>query len=166
MRDSNPGEGLLHPVPLVAMGLFALNDHVLKSHYPGVLSGKLSDMAGLVFFPLLLQGCWEGALHLVGRPTPPRFLAWGLSAVLTAVVFGAIQVHPGLAAAWQEGLGLAQWPFRGLWAWIQGTDLPAVTPVRHTMDPSDLWTLPFLLLGAWPARTRATQFRAGNAQPS
>ena len=32
-----------------------LNDHYLKWAYPSVLTGKLSDFAGLVFFPLLLE---------------------------------------------------------------------------------------------------------------
>ena len=164
MRHSTPGEGLLHPIPGVAMGLFALNDHVLKSLHPGFWTGKLSDLAGLVFFPLLLQGFWEGASALAGRQTAPSFRVWGVCAGLTALGFAAIQIHPGAAEAWREGLGLAQWPFRALWALSQGTDLPVPTPVRHTMDPTDLWALPFLLLGAWPARTRAATFSTETAE--
>jgi hypothetical protein len=164
MRNSIAGEGLLHPIPLVAMGLFALNDHVLKALHPGFWSGKLSDLAGLVFFPLLLQGFWEGASALAGRRAAPRFRAWGVCAGVTALIFAAIQVHPEAAEAWRTGLGLAQWPFRAMWALSQGANLPIPTPVQHTMDPTDLWALPFLLLGGWAARTRAVTFSAETAE--
>jgi hypothetical protein len=164
MRNSTPGEGLLHPIPGVAMGLFALNDHLLKSLHPSFWTGKLSDLAGLVFFPLLLQGFWEAALALAGRRTAPCFRAWGVCAGVTALVFTAIQIHSGAAQAWCTGLGLAQWPFRAMWALSQGAHLPLPTPVQHTMDPTDLWALPFLLLGGWAARTRAAPFDTGAAE--
>ena len=41
----------MHPVALAAIAVLVVNDHVLKSAYPGWLTGKLSDIAGLVFFP-------------------------------------------------------------------------------------------------------------------
>ena len=37
------------------MALLGLNDHVLKGAFPGLITGKLSDFAGLVFFPLVLE---------------------------------------------------------------------------------------------------------------
>ncbi|MFT5682697.1 MAG: hypothetical protein ACI8RZ_003621, partial [Myxococcota bacterium] len=46
---------LLHPVTLTAMALLAVNDHWAKYALTGVVTGKLSDFAGLVFFPLLLE---------------------------------------------------------------------------------------------------------------
>ena len=46
---------LIHPLSLSAMTVLGLNDHFLKFAYPGFLSGKLSDFAGLIFFPLLLE---------------------------------------------------------------------------------------------------------------
>src|SRR5690606_8292496 len=46
------GDGLLHPAPLAAIGLLLLNDHWLKAAFPGSITGKLSDFAGLAFFPL------------------------------------------------------------------------------------------------------------------
>lgn len=45
---------LMHPASLGAVLLLLLNDHVLKSAVPSVLTGKLSDFAGLFFFPFLL----------------------------------------------------------------------------------------------------------------
>mgnify|MGYP004029549793 CR=1 FL=1 len=52
------------------MLVLGLNDHFLKFVYPSFLTGKLSDFAGLVFFPLLLE------LLL-----PSRRLAIGLTAI-------------------------------------------------------------------------------------
>lgn len=60
---------LARPSVLLAIGLLLLNDHCLKAHYPGVLTGKISDLAGLFFFPLLIAAflgpllarpCWRG----------------------------------------------------------------------------------------------------------
>lgn len=40
---------------IVGLGLLLLNDHVLKATYGNWLTGKLSDVAGLLIFPLFLQ---------------------------------------------------------------------------------------------------------------
>jgi len=47
---------LAHPLPLLAVVVLCLNDHFLKGSglLPGWLTGKLSDFAGLFFFPILL----------------------------------------------------------------------------------------------------------------
>lgn len=44
-----------HPLVLTAVFLVAVNDHILKqSVLAGAVTGKLSDFAGLFFFPFLL----------------------------------------------------------------------------------------------------------------
>jgi len=126
-----PGRALLHPVALSCLGLMVLNDQVLKWACRGVLTGKLSDVAGLVFFPLLLVSVWEWSAWLAGRPPhAPRAVVWG-AVVFTASGFAAIQVSEVAAWAWTWGLGLLQAPIRGTWQ-----------PVVHTMDPTDLIALP------------------------
>ena len=50
---------LLHPLTLLSLGLWALNDHVLKGWAPGALTGKLSDVAALVVAPTVLVGLVE-----------------------------------------------------------------------------------------------------------
>ena len=45
---------LLHPAFLAALAALAVNDHVLKAAAPSALTGKLSDVAGLVVLPVLL----------------------------------------------------------------------------------------------------------------
>lgn len=38
-----------------ALLILILNDHVLKWHFPGFITGKLSDISGIVILPLLLS---------------------------------------------------------------------------------------------------------------
>ncbi len=45
---------LAHPLAVGSLVLLALNDHVLKQAWPGWVTGKLSDVAGLVVAPLVL----------------------------------------------------------------------------------------------------------------
>ena len=48
------GRWLGHPATVIALLVLVVNDHVLKDVWPGVLTGKLSDAAGLVLAPPLL----------------------------------------------------------------------------------------------------------------
>src|SRR5438045_2459919 len=78
-------DALLEPTPLAAIALLLLNDHALKARWPGVVTGKLSDAAGLVFFPLLLRVV---VVAVAPRVAPARALLG--CAVATAVVFAAV----------------------------------------------------------------------------
>ena len=79
---------------LLAIGLLVLNDHVLKDAFHNALTGKLSDFAGMAFFPLLLQGLWEGAQSLLRRSWQPSRRALWICAAATALV--GITSHIGL----------------------------------------------------------------------
>lgn len=50
---------LTHPLVLTTLILTALNDHYLKYKFSNLLTGKISDFAGLFFFPLLLCALFE-----------------------------------------------------------------------------------------------------------
>ncbi len=54
MGDLTSLRALAHPGSVLALVALVLNDHVLKQAWPGWVTGKLSDMAGLVVAPLLL----------------------------------------------------------------------------------------------------------------
>ena len=137
---------LVHPLPLAAIALTFLNDHVLKGSglLPAWLTGKLSDFAGLVFFPLLLVSAWE-----LLRDRGPSRLALNVACIATAIVFTLAKTTTVGSLAFQWGLGLAQWPFR----FLAGDSL---APVAHVMDPTDLIALPSILFAWWigAARTR------------
>jgi len=115
---------LVHPRMLAAVALLALNDHVLKGSglLPGWLTGKLSDVAGLFFFPVLLVVVAEAGLRRLGS-SPPRSASAAASVALTGLVFATLKTSPALAALASRLAG------------------PIVC------DPSDLLAVPSLFLG-------------------
>lgn len=62
----------------MSLGALLLNDFVLKPNYPGVVSGILSDLAGMIFFPVLFVALAEFLAMLTPRrplATPRWFIA-------------------------------------------------------------------------------------------
>ena len=142
------GDALLHPVPVVAIALLVLNDHVLKEAWPGPLTGKLSDVAGLAFFPLALVSAWElllAALRRWGGPSRPALV---LAIAVTGAAFALVKTVPEATAAYEAILGALQWPFRVALAAIAGQLPPTPATVAAATDPTDLVALPGLAL-AW-----------------
>jgi hypothetical protein len=115
MTSSCSRGGVGHPIWVIALLLLVLNDHVLKGAglFPGWLTGKLSDFAGLVVAPVLLT-------TLLGARS-----GWA-RAVTCAVVglgFAAIKLSPGTARALERALALAHLDWR---LWSDATDLVAL----------------------------------------
>jgi hypothetical protein len=135
-----PGDALLHPAPLLAITLLVVNDHVLKAAWPGVVTGKLSDVAGLFFFPLLLVAIAEvTASFLKHRQIlSPRHLQAAVAA--TALVFTGVKLVPEVNATMAWLLGAAQ----RLGGLALGGASPSITPVSIARDPTDLVALPVL----------------------
>ena len=117
-RELAPARALLTPTWVAALALLVANDHWLKGAglIPEVLTGKLSDFAGMLVAPVLLASL----LRVRSR----RGLALCHAAI--AVVFAGIQLAPAFAAQWSALMGLFGHP----WA--------------ITCDPTDLIALPFL----------------------
>jgi len=84
-----------HPASLLSIGLLLLNDHVLKVVGPSWLTGKLSDFAGLFFFPFVLAVLLS--LLLDPLRVPPRRIA-RVAFGLTAAWFALIKTAPPLNA--------------------------------------------------------------------
>lgn len=95
MSADVPGSGLLHPVALGAVVVLVVNDHVLKAAFPGVITGKRSDFAGMLFFPVMLQSAaeWLGL-----APWADRRVAWACAAI-TAGGFAAVKTWTPAADA-------------------------------------------------------------------
>ncbi len=161
-----PGAGLLHPVPLAAVGVLLLNDHVLKHAMPGALTGKLSDFAGMVFFPLFLQALWELGQRLRRGEARASQAVLVASTVATAAVFTAIQLWPPAGELYRNGLGALQWAPRALFALLSGAGVPSVAPVLLTPDATDVWALAVLPLPLWLGHERAASAGPGVALPS
>lgn len=145
-----PATEFIHPLPLAALGLLAVNDHLLKGAglLPGVVTGKLSDFTGLFFFPLLLTACLDVGLHGINWVTRrPRLDASLSSAKLigaglfTAVLFTSIKLSPTAAAVYGRLLRAA--------------DLLDLLPgIQIVQDPTDLMALPMIAGAFWFGRSR------------
>lgn len=140
---------LTHPLTIIGLALWILNDHVFKAACPSWWTGKLSDVAGLAVFPLVPYAAADLWRARRGLPAPPR-AALAFWIVATGLVMVAIKTLPLAADCYRWGLGAAQWPLVALrsWSW------PALHPVRLTEDPTDLLALP-ALFAPWFAVARA-----------
>jgi hypothetical protein len=94
----------LHPVTLAAVVVLVVNDWVLKPRLgPSAVTGKLSDLAGLVFAPVVLSAAIGVALHLAARigarvdPSLSRRRLL-LCTLATGAVFAAVKLDPRAAA--------------------------------------------------------------------
>ena len=109
---------LASPAAIATLLLLLVNDHVLKQAWPGVVTGKLSDFAGLVVAPLILAA----VLAVAGLVRP---VEWACA--LTALGFSAVKVDDGVAA-----LVSSWWSLTGI-------------PTTMRADPTDLIALPAVL---------------------
>lgn len=148
------GEPLLHPVCLLSMAVWWLNDHVGKVYVPSALTGKASDVACLVVFPLwtwcLLDGVASWALPRVYR-TKRKLRVGSLYGVTGAIGlwFALINVSESVGAI-----------HRDLWSAVYSVMHRGLAQVggywhpnaHHTVDAADLFTLPAALFGIWIGR--------------
>lgn len=151
-----PGDGLRSAWVLGAVLLLVVNDHWAKEAFHNGLTGKLSDLAGLLFFPLLLQALFEVGAALLGRYRGPSNRILAASALSTGLVFAATNLWQPAAWAYRHGLGLMQWPVQVLSSWLHGSPLPPVHTVHLVMDPTDLIALPMVALAVVLGRRRGS----------
>ncbi len=119
--ELRPGRALLTPAWLASLAVLGVNAHLLKGAglLPGVVTGKLSDFAGMLVAPVLLAA-------LLGLRSRRGLL---LAHLAIAAVFAAIKLSPAAADAWSWLMGLVGVP------WV------------ITVDATDLLALPALALG-------------------
>jgi len=112
-RDIHPERALRHPVWWVALALLIVNDHLLKGWGPGWLTGKLSDLAGLVVAPALIATLVRvhSRSGLVGAH------------VGAGVALAAINLSEPAARAVEVVMGSIGLPWR---IWVDPTDLVAL----------------------------------------
>lgn len=139
---SVPAEPLLHPVAIGALVALIVNDHVLKSAVGGPVTGKLSDVAGLVIFPLVLAGLWEVACWTAGRRSSP-LRAVTVAIIVTAVGFSIVKLDQGAADMAAQAMATAQSVLLSLLPLEVGNSL---VPGRLIADAADLVALPALLV--------------------
>ncbi len=152
-RRALPVGELLHPVPLAAVVVLVINDRLLKGAdlLPALVTGKLSDVAGLLFFPLLLTALVDLGLLAaarLGAPVDFSLRRWKLGAALaaTAVGFAAVKLSAaaaGTAAGVLSAVGL---------------------PSHIVADPTDLLALPALLVAALVGRREIARVPLGRIE--
>jgi len=148
-RNPAPGGVLVHPALLAALLLLLLNDHVLKHVCPGVLTGKLSDFAGVLLLPLFLHALIElSQARLWQRPlsaTNGDRVLFGC-VVVSLFAFALPEVCKPAELVYRYGLGALRWPLQALFALAEGSSLGSLRPVRATADVTDLLALPMGLV--------------------
>lgn len=149
------GSALVDPIAVVATALLLVNDHVLKAHWPGFVTGKLSDVAGMIVAPLVILTLMEALSPRVAsafsREEPSaralRAMPW-LVAIVVAAAFAAMKTWAPATAAYEDAASLARVPFRAAIALVQGMprleDRIVVTP-----DATDVWVTPLALVAAY-----------------
>lgn len=147
LRDTDlPIGEALHPVTLLAVAVLVVNDWYLKARFgPSFVTGKLSDLAGLTFAPVVLSA----AIGLVLRK-PLTYRRLYLCTAATGVCFAATKLSE-TAAGWLVWL-LSHWRHASVY-----------------VDPTDLFCLPFLAIPIWIGRAeiryRASSTAALPARP-
>jgi hypothetical protein len=137
---------MCHPVTLLALAALGINDHLLKHVAPGLLTGKLSDVAGLVLFPLVLAAVVETVQAVTGRPRVARRTVVLAAAGATATAFIAVKSFPVATQTYNTILGGMQWL-------LGGGPLTGSPPISTSgvTDPTDLLALPALAVAYWVA---------------
>jgi low temperature requirement protein LtrA len=103
-----------HPLILTGIILVAVNDHYLKqSGLAGVLTGKLSDFAGLFFFPFLLidlLSLLRPAWHSSGAIFGLAAFSTGLGFVALKCSLTALQIYRNFYAIFGLQVSVVQDP--------------------------------------------------------
>ncbi len=116
MRAPNePANALRHPLFWLSLVVLVVNDHLLKGAgvLPALVTGKLSDLSGLIVAPLLSAALFRA------RSRRARAAAFAL----VAVPFGAINVSPAAAALAEDATAALGVPWT---VWCDPTDLVAL----------------------------------------
>jgi len=131
------GELALHPVAWISLAVLVVNDRWLKSAWPGLVTGKLSDCAGLVLLPIGLVSLTEILRRICGRPVIWRYdaLIW---VALSVFGFAFVKIAPTGNDAYAWVVGGIRWPLQAL---FHGGSAPQIRPILVSRDRADLFAL-------------------------
>ncbi|MFD0735499.1 hypothetical protein [Planotetraspora mira] len=99
MRNSAVG-WLGHPLTVIAVVVLLLNDHLFKALWPGPVTGKLSDFAGLIVAPPLLN-------LLIRRPRVSILLTGAAFTLVKTTAVGAVLASEAWTLVWGPSRVLA-----------------------------------------------------------
>jgi hypothetical protein len=126
--------------------VWAVNDHILKALYGNWWTGKLSDLSGLVVFPVALYSAYE--IYWAVRKQAPKHLKLTLkvSVLITGGLLFSINTVSSVEHFSSFAIAYIQWPFRALMSLFKEGPLPTLNVLKTTMDATDLLTLPTLII--------------------
>ncbi len=131
-------KSLVHPITLAALAVLVVNDHVLKAWWPGVITGKLSDVAGMILAPVVLAALVE---RITGRRAP-----WGC-VVAVAIVFALTKTWAPATRAYEVFFETLRAPMRFVLVHVFAR--PAFSErIVLVRDPTDLVAIPFGAIAA------------------
>ena len=119
---------LQHPATWLSIALLLVNDHILKVVCPSWITGKLSDFAGLFFFPFILAA---GLSFLLSKYNVPSVKVGQIAFGFVGIWFILLKTIPSMN--------------------ILTTDLSSLllgSPTKFVMDPTDLIAL-LAMVPAW-----------------
>jgi hypothetical protein len=129
------------------LAVLVANDYALKRTVPSELTGKLSDIAGLVLLPLAFLSLTEG-VRFVSRRRHWQATTTELCAALavTAIGFTAVKLSTMIASAYGYALGFLRWLPAAAAAFVTQDGVPLLRTVSVTHDVTDLLVLPVLVV--------------------
>lgn len=139
-----------HPVAVAALVMLFVNDQLLKERFANAVTGKLSDIAGLVLAPIVLVS----VLELCSRRTTGVALMVACTA-LTVVAFALVQLWWPAGELYERVFGLLRWPLDATAALISGGAHSNSGRVQLWRDATDLLALPACVVPVWLAVRRA-----------
>ena len=119
---------LQHPATWLSIALLLVNDHILKVVCPSWITGKLSDFAGLFFFPFIVAA---GLSFLLSKYKVPSIRVGQIAFGFVGIWFILLKTFP-----------LVNFLTTGLTSRLLGF------PTKFVMDPTDLVAL-FAMFPAW-----------------
>jgi len=139
-----------HPIAVLALVLWILNDQLLKGMCPSWLTGKLSDVAGMIVTPILVAVVVERIAPRSVRSSK-RFVtttAW-LSALVVGITFAATKTWTPANDAYVAIATALRIPLHALAMHFH----PSVSSWREQVvlvkDPTDLLAIPFGGVSVW-----------------
>lgn len=129
----------LHPVPLGAVVLMAVNDHYLKYNHTSWITGKLSDFCGVFYFPIFLLAIVHLVDHLLrGESASIRKGHLIIAIAVTDLIMIGLKLSPAFSG------------------WITDVFAKNLFPIKIINDPWDLLALSMNLLTYWFVTSRVT----------
>jgi hypothetical protein len=153
-RPALPVGEAMHPLTLAAVAVLVINDWVLKPHWRGgalhAITGKLSDLAGLVFAPVVLTAAIGLGLALaarLGARVDPYLTRRRLVAAIiaTGAGFTAVKLSRTAAEAVVDVLSYLR-------------------PASIYLDRTDLLCLPALAIAYWIGRDELRRLNEARAR--